>query len=160
MLLPVPEVQVMTVLPSCDIVQIEAFRVGSRGCPFTADHDIVAWLVPEVIIVAHPLGLVFPTARNVELLVEEQKTARSVALLVTEHRDHNLTISPAVDGVRSSEIRLFLDLIRFDHLMQFGGTFIRDIHDVDAAGQVSRNDEKTARFAFICMARATGIPTK
>src|SRR5438034_8887199 len=92
MLLPVPEVQVVTVLPTGDIIQIEAFAIGGRRCPFTADHDIVARLVPEVIVVVHTLGFVFPTTRYVELLVKQQETTGSVALLITEHRDHNMTI--------------------------------------------------------------------
>src|SRR6266516_1740299 len=92
MILPVPEVQVVTVLPTRDIIQIEAFGIGVRRCPFTADHDIVTRLVPEVIVVVDTLGFVFPTPRYVELLVKQQETTGSVALLITEHRDHNMTI--------------------------------------------------------------------
>ena len=92
MLLPVPEVQVVTVLPNCDIIQIEAFGIGVRRCPFTADHHIVARLVPEVIVVVHALVFVFPTTSYVELLVKQQETTGSVALLVTEHRYHHMTI--------------------------------------------------------------------
>ncbi len=120
----------------------------------------MARLVPEVIVVVHAIGFVFPTTRYVELLVKQQETTGSVAFLVTEHREHHLTIGEAVNGVRRSEIHLFFDLFRFDHLMQLWGSFIRDIYNMNTTRQVARKDEKASRFTFISIARATGIPAK
>src|SRR5690349_19975235 len=160
MLLPVPEVQVVTVLPLSDIIQIEAFGIRIRRCPFTADHDIVARLVPEVIIVVHALGFVFPTPRYFEFLVKQQETTRRIALLVTEHRDHHMTISETVNGVRRAEIHLFLDLFRFDYLMQFWGSFSSDIDNMNTARSIARQDEKASRFAWISVTGTTGMPAK
>src|SRR2546421_12354793 len=44
--------------------------------------------------------------------------------------------------------------------MQFWGSFIRDIYNVNTARQIARKDEKTSRLTFIFMAGATGIPAK
>src|SRR2546430_2697469 len=41
--------------------------------------------------------------------------------------------------------------------MQFWGSFIRDIYNVNTARQIARKDEKTSRLTFIFMAGASGI---
>src|SRR5258708_13953282 len=92
MLLPIPEVQVVTVFVRSHIFQVEAFRKRIRRSPSTAHHHIVAWLIPVVIVEAHALSVLFPTACNIELLVEQKETARTIALTVSEHRDHNVTV--------------------------------------------------------------------
>src|SRR5215469_4304144 len=160
MLLPVPEMQMVAVFARRHIVQIEAAPKGLGGRPLAADHHIVAWLIPVVIVEVHPLRAVFPAAYNVEPLVEEQKPTGAIAFPVTQHRDQNVAIGQTVHGVRSAQVCLCLDLFGFDHLMQFGCPFIRDIQDVNAARERSWGNQKTARFAFIRMTGATGIPTE
>src|SRR4051812_47377774 len=50
MLLPIPEVQVVTVFVRSHIFQVEAFPKCIRSSPSTAHHHIGAWLIPVVIV--------------------------------------------------------------------------------------------------------------
>src|SRR5258708_3326884 len=133
-------------------------HVATGRSAFTTHHQIVSWLVTEVIVVVHAVGFVFPTARHVECFIKQQEATGSIALAVTEHGDHHVPIGQTVNSMRSGEVSLRLDLLRFDNLVQLWRTLIRGIDDVDATGAIARNDEEVARFALITMTRATGIP--
>src|SRR5262245_31895348 len=150
----------VTISASSHIIEVEAFGKRHRCSPFTADHHIMAWLIPEVIVVVHAIRILFPMADNVKPLIQQEKSSGTIATLVTEHRDHNGTISQTVHGMGCTEIRLFLDVFRFDDCMQLWCPFIRNVQDVNAAGEKSRHNQKTTRFAFISMTGATGIPPK
>src|SRR5436309_1655816 len=91
--IPIPEMQLATILPSGDIVEIEALRERIRRSPLAAHHRIVPGLIPEIVIIAHRLSFLLPTPGNVELLVKQQEPTRAIALSVAQHRNHNLTIS-------------------------------------------------------------------
>src|SRR5947209_10217443 len=151
MLLPIPEVQMVTVFASSHIIQVEAFGKRIGRSPFAADHHIMPWLVPVVIVVVHALSFLLPTTCNVEILIEQQETTGTIALPVAQHRNHNVPIGKAVNGMGSGKIRLLLDLLRFDLLVQFWGPFIRDVQNVNAAGEIAWSDQKTPRFAFVSM---------
>src|SRR2546423_10855309 len=106
MLLPIPEVKPLTILPGSDIFQVETFRIGIGCAPFAADHNIVAWVGPEVIVVAHGIGLVFPAPGNVKVIVEQQEPSWSLTLAIPEHGKHDMAISEARYGVVSISIGL------------------------------------------------------
>ena len=53
-------------------------------------NDVVARLVPEVIVELHPGQIVLPAPHDVEILIEMQEAAGGLALRVAEHRDDNV----------------------------------------------------------------------
>ena len=124
----VPEVDRMAVFSSPYIVQVEARheRVGSS--PFARNHDIVARLVPEIVIVVHAGNVVFPAPDNLEILIEMQEPARRFASGVAQHGDDDVR-AQAMHGMRSRKVGFFLDLLAFDDLVQFGCARIRDAID-------------------------------
>src|ERR687886_2937997 len=83
-LLPVPEVKLPTVLALGHIFGVESRPVGVGGGPLTADHGVVARLVPKVVVVPHAVHTVLPAPCDVEILVEQQKSTGGVALAVAE----------------------------------------------------------------------------
>src|SRR5688500_4276944 len=107
-LVPVPKMETLAVFSSSHIIQIEAGNKGLGRPEFAAHHDVVAWLVPEVVVVAHPLGTALPAPGDFKVLVEEQKAARPVPLAVAKHGDHHVPISQAVNGVRRTEVGFYL----------------------------------------------------
>src|SRR5579875_268246 len=117
MFLPIPEVQPSPVLTGSDIFQVESLGIGIGSAPFAADHNVMARLVPEVIVETHAIGLVFPAPRDVEILVEQQEAPGSLALAIAKHRDHHMTIRQAVHGMGSGQIYLLLYLFRLDDLV-------------------------------------------
>ena len=56
MLVPIPEVQLVSVLASSYIIQVETVDKCLGGRPFTTHHYIVTWLIPVVIVEVHALG--------------------------------------------------------------------------------------------------------
>ena len=112
----------------------------------------MAWLVPVVIIKAHAISFVFPAACNIELLVEQQEAPRAFTLAIAKHGDHNIAIGKAVDGVRSCQVRLCLDLFWFDDFVQPWCTFIRGVKNVDTAGDYTRKHKEPAGFTFVIVA--------
>src|SRR5215216_795765 len=85
LLLPIPEVNLPTVLALGHLLGIEAAPVGVGGGPLAGDHDVVAQLVPEVVVVAHASRALLPATGYVEVLVEQQKASEAVALAVADH---------------------------------------------------------------------------
>src|SRR3954452_22423266 len=85
---PVPEIQVMAVFPSLHLIKLEAGARGARGGPFAAYHHVVSRLVPVIVVEVHPLGPRLPSTGDLEVVVEEQETTRSVEIFVAEHRNH------------------------------------------------------------------------
>src|SRR5215218_8717207 len=70
LLLPIPEVDLPTVLSLGHLLGIEAAPVGVGGGPLAGDHDVVAQLVPEVVVVAHTLRALLPATGYVEVLAD------------------------------------------------------------------------------------------
>ena len=95
----VPEVDVLTVFASGDVVEVEAGHEGVGCRPLGADHHVVPRLVPEVVVEVHATDVVLPTADDVEVLIEVQEAAWGVAVGVAEHGDDDVG-AEAVDGVR------------------------------------------------------------
>src|SRR5215204_1857609 len=85
LLLPIPEVDLPTVLAFGHLLGIEAAPVGVGGSPLAGDHGVVAQLVPEVVVVAHALSALLPATGYVEVLVEQEKASGAVALAVADH---------------------------------------------------------------------------
>src|ERR671913_2084374 len=75
-LLPVPEVELPTVLSLGHVLGIEPSLVGVGGGPLAGDHDVVARLVPEVVVVAHAVHAVLPAPGDIEVLVKQEESAR------------------------------------------------------------------------------------
>src|SRR5215210_4386875 len=91
-LLPVPEVELPTVLTLGHIAWVKPSIVGVRSGPLAADHGVVARLVPEVVVKVHAVHAVLPAPGDVEVLVDQQEAPRSVALAVADHGDHHVSI--------------------------------------------------------------------
>ena len=66
-------------------------------------------LVPEVVVVFQAARLAIPTARDLELIIQQQETAGHIARRVPQHREHDRAIGQTVYRVRS--IRLVLAAI-------------------------------------------------
>src|SRR6184192_4040151 len=62
--------------------------------------------------------------------------------------------------MRGGQVGLFLDLFRFNDLVQPGCTLVRGINDVHTARVKTGDDQKLTRFALVAMTRTTGIPSK
>src|SRR5918996_3194912 len=85
LLLPIPEVDLPSVRALGHLLGIEAAPVGVGGGPLAGNHDVVARLVPEVVVVAHALSALRPATGYVEVLVEQEKASGAVALAVADH---------------------------------------------------------------------------
>src|SRR5215213_7110906 len=85
LLLPIPEVDLPTVLALGHLLGIEATPVGVWGGPLARNHDVVAQLVPEVIVVAHALRALLPATRYVAVLGEQEKGSGAVGSAVADH---------------------------------------------------------------------------
>src|SRR5215213_7886263 len=148
-----------TVLALGHVLWIEAAIVGVGSGPLATDHDVVARLVPEVVVVAHALGVALPSTRYVEVLIQNQESTWPVALAVTDHGDHDL-IRQAVDGVRGTEVGLLDDLLRLYDLVELRRALLGCVYDVYAARALARNDQEAARLALIVVAGATSVPAE
>jgi hypothetical protein len=132
-LLPVPEMELPSVLAGLDVLQVKAAAERLGGGPFAADHHVAAGLIPEVVIELHSLLPTLPAAGNVELLVQDQEPARPVPFGVAKHREHDRPIRQAVYRVGRGEVDRLRDLFRFDHLVQLGRPRVRRVNDMNSA---------------------------
>src|SRR2546430_4178158 len=71
MSIPIPKMQSAAILPCRYIIQVEALREGVGRSPFTTHHRVQPRLIPEIVVILHPLGLVLPSPGNIKLLVEQ-----------------------------------------------------------------------------------------
>ena len=56
------------------------------GCaPLAAYHYVVSRLIPEVVVKLHSGGILLPSAHNLKLVVQQQKSTRSVARGIAQH---------------------------------------------------------------------------
>ena len=158
---PVPEVQRLPVLLQRHVLGIEAFLEDVGRGPFAADHDVVPWLVPEVVVELDRCRtrLVVPPADDVELLIEQEKPTGILALGIAQARDHDLTRAETVRGVRSGEIVL-LQLVALDRLVQHRLTLVHRIDDVDARRLEPAENEKPTLLVTIAVARRARVPTE
>src|ERR1051325_1533173 len=156
--LPVPEMELLAVLARLDVVELEAGDNRLRGGPFARPHDVVPGLIPEVVVVLHAGLVLLPRADDLELVVQEQEPAGAFALVVAEHRDHDVAVGETVDGVRRRQLRLADDLGRFNDLVHLRLARVHGIDDVDPARQDAGDDE-IAPFAASLAARA-GVPAE
>src|SRR5215204_6642272 len=83
--LPIPEVDLPTVLALGHLLGIEAAPVGVGSGPLAGDHDVVAGVVPGVVVVAHASRALLPATGYVEVLGEQEEASRAVALAVADH---------------------------------------------------------------------------
>src|SRR5215207_1024185 len=157
--LPIPEVDLPTVLALGHLLGIEAAPVGVRGGPLARDHDVVAGLVPEIVVVADASRALLPATGYVEILVEQEKASGTVALAVADHRDHDC-VRQTVHGVRGGEVCLLDNLLGLYHLVHLGCSLVLGINNVDTARAFTRNHKKAPRLALIIMAGAAGVPAE
>ena len=52
------------------LFEIEAGHEGVGGRPFGRNHDVVAGLIPEVVVEVHAAGIVSPTTHDLKVLVQ------------------------------------------------------------------------------------------
>src|SRR5215213_1257450 len=159
LLLPIPEVDLPTVLTLGHVLGVEAGVIGVGDGPLATDHDVVARLVPEVVVEVHAVRAPIPAAGDVEVLVEQEESTWPVALAVTDHGDHD-PIRQAVDGVRGGEVGLLDDLLGLYDLVELWRALLGGIYDVYAARALARNDQEAARLAFVVVAGATSVPAE
>src|SRR5829696_6108643 len=157
--LPIPEVDLPTVLALGHILGIEAAPVGVRGGPLARDHDVVAGLVPEVVVVAHASRALLPATGYVEVLVEQEEASGAVALAVAYHRDHDC-VRQTVHGVRGGEVCFLDNLLGLYHLVHLGCSLVLGINNVDTARAFTRNHKKAPRLALIIVAGAADVPAE
>ena len=134
LLLPIPEVQPMPVFICRHILQVEARLIGLGRRKLAADHHIVAWLIPEIIVVDLAIGLLLPAPGNVKVFIQQQEPTRAVLVCVAQHRDHHVPVRQTMDGMGRAQVRPGLDLLRLDDLVELGRARIGGIQDVNAAG--------------------------
>src|SRR6266566_4349853 len=79
MLLPIPEVQSVPIFIRGHILQVEPRLIGPGRRKLSADHDVVARLIPEVIIGDLARGLLLPASGNIEVFIQQQEPARAKA---------------------------------------------------------------------------------
>src|SRR5438874_2517844 len=82
MTIPIPKVQLATIFSGSHILQIETSIIGIRCAKLATHHDIVARLIPEVIVVAHTISFLLPTSCNIEILIQQQETTGAIALTI------------------------------------------------------------------------------
>src|SRR5262249_7496631 len=87
--LPVPEMQLLAVLARLDILDLEAAGHRLWSGPLAREHHVVPRLIPEVVVEIHALPARLPAADDIELVAQQQEAARRLAVLVTEHRQHD-----------------------------------------------------------------------
>ena len=122
------------------------------------DHDVVARLVPEVVIELHAAQVVLPAADDVEVLVEMQEAAGRVALRVAEHRDDDVR-AEAMHRMRRRQIGLGLDLAPSITLCRRGVLRVgAAVDDVQVGRAHAGHDQIAPLLARIAMARRAGIP--
>src|SRR5438874_4175723 len=160
MLLPIPEVQSVPIFIRGHILQVEPRLIGPGRRKLSADHDVVARLIPEVIVVDLACGLLLPASGNVEVFIQQQEPARAIFFGVAQHRDHHLPIRQTMDGMRSAQVRPGLDLLWLDDLVELGRALIGGIQDVNAARAQAPYNQEAPRLALIVMAGAASVPAK
>src|SRR6266567_1867268 len=160
MLLPIPEVQSVPIFIRDHILQVEPRLIGPGRRKLSADHDVVARLIPEVIIVDLARGLLLPASGNIEVFIQQQEPARAIFFGVAQHRDLHLPIRQTMDGMRSAQVRPGLDLLWLDDLVELGRALIGGIQDVNAARAKATSNQEAPRFALIVVAGAASIPAK
>ena len=159
LLLKVPEMDLATVFQMTDLLEVETRHEGVRRRPFTRDHDVVARLVPEVIVELHPAQVVLPAPDDLEVLIQMEKPAGGLALGVAEHRDDDVG-TQAMHRMRRGEVGPLLDLGARDHLVQSGIPGIgRAVHDMQVGAAHARQDQIAPLFGGIVMTGRTGVPS-
>src|SRR5262249_31717631 len=117
-LLEVPEVDPLPVAARFDVREVEAGLVGVWLAELARDQDVLARLVPEVVVEPRHLAPVLPAPFELEgLRIEDGEAAGALALGVSEHRDDDVVARHAVDGVGPGVAGLLDDLLRLDHLL-------------------------------------------
>ena len=141
-----------------DLFQIKARHEGVGRGPFAGHHDVVARLVPEIIIELHAAQVVLPAPDNLEVLIDVQEAAGRFALGVAEHGDDDVR-AQTMNRVRRGEIGLLLDLRTLDHLVQPGVFRIgRAVDDMQIGAAHPRHDQITPLLGGIAMAGRAGVP--
>ena len=82
MTIPIPEVQLAAIFSGSHIFQVETAKIGIGCAKLATHHDIVARLIPEVIVIAHSIGFLLPTPGNIEILIQQKESAGAIALTI------------------------------------------------------------------------------
>ena len=155
--LPVPDVEPSAVLPRLDVVEVEPGVVGRRGRPLRRHHHVLPGLVPEV-VVEFDLARWLPAPVDGEVrLVQFEESARQLPVGVAQHREDDLPVGDAVDGVGGAQV-LVEHLPWLDDPLQFGLAPVRRVDDVDARGALPGDDEVAPLQAADVTGGGAGVP--
>ena len=142
-----------------NLLEVEARHEGVRRRPFARDHDVVARLVPEVIVELHAAQVVLPAPDDLEVFIQMQKAAGSLAPGVAEHRDDDVG-AQTMHRMRRGEIGLFLDLGARDHLVQPGIFGIGGaVHDMQIGAAHAGHDQIAPLLGGIVVTGGAGVPS-
>jgi hypothetical protein len=138
--------------------QVKARHEGIGCGPLRADHHVVSRLVPEIITKLDTAHRVFPTADNLELLVELQIAAGGIPLSVAEHGNDDVR-AEAVHCVWCRQIGPGLDLCARYDLVQGRVAGIGTAIDNMQVGRAhTGHDQISPLRARIAMARRARVP--
>jgi hypothetical protein len=139
-------VQAAAVVPGGDVVEVEAVLVGSRRAELRRCEDVLARLVPEVVVEHRARAAVLPAPLDLERpRVQHREAAGAVAVGVPEHADDDVLARHAVHGVRAGEAGRAHDLLALDHLLDPGPPrVVGHVDDVDARRAEARDDQVRA----------------
>ena len=133
----------LPVAAGLDVGQVEALLVGVWLAELGGDEDVLARLVPEVVIERRSLAAILPAPLHLERLrVEDGEAAGAVAVGVAEHRDDDVVAGHAVNCVGARVAGLGDDLFRLDHLLdRRSPRVVRHVDDVEPGRAEARNDQ-------------------
>ena len=115
----VPEVHAAAVVALADVLGVEPRLVGAGRAELRGGEDVLARLVPEVVVEGRVRAAVLPAALDLERLrVDHREAAGAVAVGVAEHADDDVLARHAVDGVRAGQARLLDELLGLDDRLE------------------------------------------
>ena len=144
--LEIPEVDPLPVPAGADVGEVEARLVRVRLAELRRDEDVLARLVPEVVVERRPRAAVLPAALHLERLrVDDGEPPGAVAVGVAEHRDDDVVAGHAVHGVRPRVAGRGDHLLRLDHLLDpRPSRVVGDVDDVEPRRAEAGHDQVRA----------------
>ena len=138
--------QPAAVAPRGDVVDVEALLVGVGLAELRRGEDVLARLVPEVVVEGRERAAVLPAALDLErACVEDREAAGAVAVAIAEHADHDVVARHAVHGVRPRVARLVDQLLRLDDLLDARPPrVLGDVEHVDPRRAKAGHDQMRA----------------
>jgi len=155
----VPEVNPLPVPPLAHVLEVEPGLVRVRLTELGRDENVLAWLVPEVVVERWALAAVLPAALDLERLrVEHGEPAGAVPVGIAEHADHDVVAGHAMHGVGARVAGLCDQLLRLDHFLDpRAPRVVGDVHDVDPRRAEPGHDQ--VRPVGAVAGRAAPVPT-